>query len=115
MPRAREYFERCLESDPGFYVALRDLQCCYYELGDFDDEFVVGIPDGVPGAMAGARDGAFRAGEGVGTITKAGLPLPPGEPAINPVPRQMMVWSTPGLPILKTKSPVAMCMSVITS
>ena len=32
----------------------------------------------------------FRAGEGVGTITRAGLPLPPGEPAINPVPRQMM-------------------------
>ncbi len=32
----------------------------------------------------------FRAGPGVGTITKAGLPLPPGEPAINPVPRRMM-------------------------
>ena len=32
----------------------------------------------------------FRAGEGVGTVTLAGLPLPPGEPAINPVPRQMM-------------------------
>ncbi len=32
----------------------------------------------------------FRAGTGVGTVTKAGLPLPPGEPAINPVPRDMM-------------------------
>ncbi|GAA2418715.1 cobalt-precorrin-5B (C(1))-methyltransferase [Streptomyces mauvecolor] len=32
----------------------------------------------------------FRAGEGVGTITLPGLPLPVGEPAINPVPRQMM-------------------------
>src|SRR5260370_13087175 len=32
----------------------------------------------------------FRAGEGVGTVTKPGLPLPPGEPAINPVPREMM-------------------------
>jgi cobalt-precorrin-5B (C1)-methyltransferase len=32
----------------------------------------------------------FRAGEGVGTVTRAGLPLPPGEPAINPVPRQMI-------------------------
>jgi cobalt-precorrin-5B (C1)-methyltransferase len=32
----------------------------------------------------------FRAGPGVGTVTKPGLPLPVGEPAINPVPRQMM-------------------------
>ncbi|MCB1385478.1 MAG: cobalt-precorrin-5B (C(1))-methyltransferase, partial [Nitratireductor sp.] len=32
----------------------------------------------------------FRAGEGVGMVTKPGLPIPPGEPAINPVPRQMM-------------------------
>ena len=32
----------------------------------------------------------FRAGEGVGTVTRAGLPVPPGEPAINPIPRQMM-------------------------
>lgn len=32
----------------------------------------------------------FRAGDGVGTITLPGLPLPPGEPAINPVPRDMM-------------------------
>lgn len=37
-------------------------------------------PDGV----------SFAAGEGVGTVTKPGLPIPPGEPAINPVPRQMM-------------------------
>jgi cobalt-precorrin-5B (C1)-methyltransferase len=33
---------------------------------------------------------AFVAGEGVGTVTKAGLPLGIGEPAINPVPRAMM-------------------------
>ncbi len=32
----------------------------------------------------------FRAGEGVGMVTRAGLPVPPGEPAINPVPRQLM-------------------------
>ncbi len=32
----------------------------------------------------------FRAGDGVGTVTKAGLPIGVGEPAINPVPRQMM-------------------------
>ena len=33
---------------------------------------------------------SFRAGPGVGTVTKPGLPIPPGEPAINPVPRRMM-------------------------
>ena len=32
----------------------------------------------------------FRAGTGVGTVTRPGLPLPVGEPAINPVPRRMM-------------------------
>ena len=33
----------------------------------------------------------FFAGEGVGIFTKAGLALPKGEAAINPVPRQMMI------------------------
>ncbi|WP_244177223.1 cobalt-precorrin-5B (C(1))-methyltransferase [Streptomyces albus] len=32
----------------------------------------------------------FRAGPGVGTVTKPGLPLAVGEPAVNPVPRRMM-------------------------
>lgn len=32
----------------------------------------------------------FRAGAGVGTVTKPGLPVAVGEPAINPVPRAMM-------------------------
>ncbi|WP_306120506.1 MULTISPECIES: cobalt-precorrin-5B (C(1))-methyltransferase [unclassified Roseitalea] len=32
----------------------------------------------------------FRAGAGVGTVTRAGLPIAPGEAAINPVPRSMM-------------------------
>lgn len=32
----------------------------------------------------------FKAGEGVGTVTRPGLALAPGEPAINPVPRRMI-------------------------
>ena len=36
------------------------------------------------------RGVSFAAGAGVGTITKPGLPLAVGEPAINPAPRLMM-------------------------
>jgi cobalt-precorrin-5B (C1)-methyltransferase len=39
---------------------------------------------------AGGSGVIFRAGEGVGTVTRAGLPIAPGEPAINPVPRRMI-------------------------
>ncbi len=55
-------------------------------------------PDVTHGALVVAKvtrgkDGSgitFKAGEGVGTVTKPGLPLAVGEPAINPVPRRMM-------------------------
>ncbi|MBR9651806.1 cobalt-precorrin-5B (C(1))-methyltransferase [Thalassovita aquimarina] len=53
-------------------------------------------PDVTHGALIRVRVDAsgggveFAAGDGVGTVTKPGLPIPPGEPAINPVPRQMM-------------------------
>jgi len=53
-------------------------------------------PDVTHGALivVRVRDHAgglvFRAGEGVGMVTRPGLPVPVGEPAINPVPREMM-------------------------
>ncbi|MBP2232057.1 cobalt-precorrin-5B (C1)-methyltransferase [Azospirillum agricola] len=55
-------------------------------------------PDVTHGALVRARvwrgpagsGVAFRAGPGVGTVTLPGLPLPVGEPAINPVPRAMI-------------------------
>lgn len=43
------------------------------------------VKRGVPGSGV-----VFRAGAGVGMVTMPGLPIAPGEPAINPVPRQMM-------------------------
>jgi cobalt-precorrin-5B (C1)-methyltransferase len=45
----------------------------------------------------------FRAGEGVGTVTRPGLPLPPGEPAINPGPREMIRANLPGAPDLEVE------------
>jgi len=53
-------------------------------------------PDVTHGALVIARVSAsssgivFTAGEGVGTVTKAGLPIAVNGPAINPVPRLMM-------------------------
>jgi cobalt-precorrin-5B (C1)-methyltransferase len=55
-------------------------------------------PDVTHGALVSARVShgepgngvVFRAGEGVGTVTKPGLPLAVGEPAINPMPRQFI-------------------------
>jgi cobalt-precorrin-5B (C1)-methyltransferase len=56
-------------------------------------------PDVTHGALVWARvrprqDGGsgirFLAGDGVGTVTRPGLPLAVGEPAINPVPRRMI-------------------------
>jgi len=55
-------------------------------------------PDVTHGALivaelAWAQPGSgvqFRAGEGVGTVTRPGLPLAVGEPAINPAPRAMI-------------------------
>ncbi|MER5265159.1 cobalt-precorrin-5B (C(1))-methyltransferase [Actinosynnema sp. NPDC002837] len=43
------------------------------------------VRHGAPGSGV-----VFEAGPGVGTVTKPGLPLAVGEPAINPVPRQLM-------------------------
>lgn len=55
-------------------------------------------PDVTHGALVWARVAPgqrgsgvrFAAGDGVGMVTKPGLPLAVGEPAINPVPRRMM-------------------------
>jgi cobalt-precorrin-5B (C1)-methyltransferase len=55
-------------------------------------------PDVTHGALVTAtvRRGAlgsgvtYARGPGVGLVTRPGLPIPPGEPAINPVPRKMI-------------------------
>ncbi|MDR3471451.1 MAG: cobalt-precorrin-5B (C(1))-methyltransferase [Devosia sp.] len=81
---------------PAFALAQEAVGEGYAEAGIIKD--AGDDPDVTHGALVITRvaPGAigegvtFHAGEGVGTVTKPGLPLPVGEPAINPVPRKMM-------------------------
>jgi cobalt-precorrin-5B (C1)-methyltransferase len=79
-----------------FALALEERGADYARAGivkDAGDD-----PDVTHGALVvatvrrGPRDSSvvFRAGSGVGMVTKPGLPVAVGEPAINPVPRAMM-------------------------
>jgi cobalt-precorrin-5B (C1)-methyltransferase len=81
---------------PAFALAREELGADYALAGvvkDAGDD-----PDVTHGALvvATVRRGAtgsgvsFRAGEGVGVVEMAGLPLAVGEPAINPAPRALM-------------------------
>ncbi|RBY75683.1 cobalt-precorrin-5B (C(1))-methyltransferase [Blastococcus sp. TF02-09] len=84
------------DNHPSFALAREDLVPGAATAGvvkDAGDD-----PDVTHGALVSARvthgepgtGVTFRAGEGVGTVTKPGLPLAVGEPAINPMPRQFI-------------------------
>ena len=81
---------------PAFALAHEARGADYAEAGIIKD--AGDDPDVTHGALVMARvergrSGSgvtFAAGRGVGTVTKPGLPLGVGEPAINPVPRQLM-------------------------
>jgi cobalt-precorrin-5B (C1)-methyltransferase len=55
------------------------------------DRPAAGADSGARGEAAGAAGHVLLAGDGVGTITLPGLGLPVGAPAINPVPRAMIL------------------------
>ncbi|GGD04714.1 cobalt-precorrin-5B (C(1))-methyltransferase [Aureimonas glaciei] len=57
-----------------------------------DDPDVTHLAEIVATVRFGKPDSGirFQAGKGVGMVTLIGLPISPGEPAINPVPRAMM-------------------------
>ncbi len=66
-------------------------QCCVIKDGGDDPDITNGLPvyvEVVP--QLGKTGVTFLAGPGVGSVTKPGLPIAVGEPAINPVPRQMI-------------------------
>jgi cobalt-precorrin-5B (C1)-methyltransferase len=82
---------------PSFALARRDLGKTWASAGIVkdagDDPDVTHLATIISKVRVLPEGGGvqFKAGEGVGTVTKAGLPIGPGEPAINPVPRRMMV------------------------
>src|SRR5258708_21909186 len=81
---------------PSFPLALAELGDGVARAGSVKDGG--DDPDVTQGALviaelAWAEPGSgirFRAGAGVGTVTRPGLPLAVGEPAINPAPRAMI-------------------------
>lgn len=81
---------------PEFALATHELGADFARVGIIKD--AGDDPDVTHGALIVATvrrapPGAsvsFKAGEGVGTVTRPGLPLPVGEPAINPAPRAMV-------------------------
>lgn len=59
------------------------------DAGD-DPDITNGVTIAVSLSWLEGKDIRFIAGKGVGTVTKTGLSIPQGEPAVNPVPRRMI-------------------------
>lgn len=72
--------------DPGSPVVTATVR---KDAGD-DPDVTHGLEIRVAVSWDEAAGVTFAAGEGVGTVTKPGLQVAPGQPAINPVPRQMI-------------------------
>ena len=68
---------------------------CYVvkDAGD-DPDITNGISLHAKAKMLEIEGVQIKAGEGIGTVTRAGLPVEPGKPAINPVPMKMILEET---------------------
>jgi cobalt-precorrin-5B (C1)-methyltransferase len=81
---------------PAFALATEDLGRDYASASIIkdagDDPDVTHLARVISTARSGPAGSGicFKAGAGVGTVTREGLPVAVGEPAINPVPRQMI-------------------------
>ena len=82
---------------PAFVLAVEEIGDNYAYAGIIkdagDDPDVTHLAMICARAQFGAKDTGiiFIAGNGVGTVSKPGLPVAVGQPAINPVPRAMMI------------------------
>jgi cobalt-precorrin-5B (C1)-methyltransferase len=81
--RRRLPVDRLRRTDEGAEAAVRK------DAGD-DPDVTNGALIKASIAWTGGTDVEFAAGDGVGTVTRPGLAIPPGEPAVNPVPRRMI-------------------------
>ncbi len=83
VPEGRTYAPEIVPHDDGSCGVVKD---------SGDDPDITDRLEIVAAVALADSDGpiAFRAGEGVGRVTQPGLKIPVGEPAINPVPRQMI-------------------------
>ena len=81
---------------PAFALAMQERSADFARAGIIKD--AGDDPDVTHGVLVMAKvwrgvagEGVvFHAGPGVGMVTRPGLPLPPGEPAINPAPRALI-------------------------
>ncbi|MFZ2633139.1 MAG: cobalt-precorrin-5B (C(1))-methyltransferase CbiD [Desulfosalsimonadaceae bacterium] len=99
----------CLMTVPILWTGIkgsRATACVIKDAGD-DPDVTHGAEIRVSLEPMDGGDMLFAAGEGVGVVTKPGLQIPVGEPAINPVPRQMIrqaVREITGIPLKVTVS-----------
>ena len=63
--------------------------CVLKDAGD-DPDVTHGVKVCAEVRLTGGREVVIRGGEGVGVVTKEGLDIPVGEPAITPVPKRMI-------------------------
>lgn len=104
---------------PSFALSTEKLEKDFAQVGivkDAGDD-----PDVTHGAtiIAHVRKGStgtgivFKGGKGVGTVTKAGLPIGINEPAINPIPRKLMIAEVEALcTVHKIEPDIEICISV---
>jgi len=82
-PEGKTFFFEILRMEKGMCGVVKDA-------GD-DPDVTDGLTVAASVRIGGDQgDITFAAGEGVGTVSVPGLKVPPGEPAINPVPRMMI-------------------------
>lgn len=73
------------------YRSAQGVSCAVRKDGGDDPDITDGLEIYALAERAQAGELILEAGEGVGRVTRKGLAVPPGKPAINPVPEKMIL------------------------